>query len=99
VYGVFLPSFDEAYDELSVECIAPTIDTVKPLLGLTRIDRDKTEEGDIVLMLSKGVPSHVGVYVGDGYVLHSTLNCKDTSKLERLNGVYMQSIVEGIYRV
>ena len=96
VYGKHLPSYDVVEDLDPVE-IASLVDTFVPLLPLSRVE--SPGEGDIVLMKYMGYCSHIGLAVGDGYVLHSDPLCRDLSKLDRMTSPRIAARMEGFYRV
>lgn len=57
------------------------------------VEVSSPEEGDLLVIKIQGIPAHVGVYIGEGKVLHSIQKvgvCIE--KLKKFN-------IEGIYRV
>ena len=75
---------------------------VYPLIkqGIALLDGyevDIPEVGDIVVFRLRGVPSHIGIYVGGNQVIHimrSTHSC-----IEKLNSRRLKGRVDGFYRV
>lgn len=57
----------------------------------------KPKTGCLVLLKIMGYPSHIGVYVGGGYMIHSL--CKHDSILERIDRGRWLHRVEGFYDV
>jgi hypothetical protein len=62
---------------------------------------DNPEEGDCVLLLSRGRPSHIGVYCrikDEAWVLHCASNARE-AVLHRIRALPQQGLaVEGYYR-
>lgn len=54
-----------------------------------RIDMENMAEGDLVFFNTRGGVSHVGVYLGDGYFVHSSTN--DGVKISRLDEDYYRA--------
>lgn len=96
VYGKYLPSFD-LIEEPSLPEFAQLIDAELSLLNLPQVGAPL--EGDIVVMRCGRFACHVGLYVGDGYVLHSDILGRDLSKLDRVTAPRIAARIEGYYRV
>lgn len=62
---------------------------------------DDPEEGDAVLLLSRGRMAHIGVYcwiASEAWVLHCASNARQTV-LHRVRDLYLQGLaIEGYYR-
>ena len=67
----------------------------KPLIAGEKLDTP--EIGDVVLLNYRGLPSHIGIYAGDGFILHTTE--KSGSVLQKLDSTEIKGRVEGYYRV
>jgi len=52
------------------------------------------EFGDLVLLKLYGIPAHIGVFIGDGKFLHTSIN--NGSHIDRLSR--WGELVEGFYR-
>lgn len=94
-YGIELP--DPAYHlDLSSEEIARLIDVNQPLFNAVKIEPPK--EGDIVLVWKNGYPSHVGIYLEDGRMLHVTERLG--TLCEKIGSPTLKEhMVEGFYRI
>lgn len=92
-FGKELPAFarQESQEELS-----RIADEARATLGAESVEM--AEPGDILLLSILGLPSHVGVVVGDGYMLH-TLGTLQCSALERYTSPRWAPRVRGVYRV
>lgn len=91
-YGHNLPSFDDEYAALDVKGDEALIKTHLPdLLRLVR----SPSCGDIALMRIRGALSHVGLYLGDGFILHTDHGID--SSLGRVAQLLPR--IEGYYRV
>jgi len=58
---------------------------------------DTPEFGDIVLIKIEGLESHIAVYVGNGFILH-TLVTTQASVVQRINPRW-RHVVSGYYRL
>lgn len=96
VYGVTLPSFN-VVDILDAQEVALLVDEFRPLLPIKEIPTPI--EPSIVLMSYFGRSSHIGLYVGDDFVLHSDPMAKDLSKLDRLTSPRISARIAGYYSV
>lgn len=67
----------------------------KPLIAGEKLDAP--DIGDVVLLNYQGLPSHIGIYAGDGFILHTTE--KSGSVLQKLSSSEIRGRVEGYYRV
>ncbi|MDT8895490.1 NlpC/P60 family protein [Halomonas sp. I1] len=54
------------------------------------------EPYDVVMFNVDGRPNHIGLVIGDGWMLHATRH-KDAC-IERYRGIYSQDRIEGFYR-
>jgi cell wall-associated NlpC family hydrolase len=95
-FGKRLPSYTGQYqdccDDLTVSAL---VDTAIPILKADRLS--SPEPGSVVLIRLRGHLCHVGVYVGDGQMLHA----RDGTGvvLEDLRRGAWKHRVEGYYRV
>ena len=90
-------------DDIEVERVASRLGRVGQMVDLVSAYGEKTynpKEGDAVLMLCRGRPSHIGAYCivdGEPSVLHSMENAGMVvlHKIRELNRVFLS--VEGYY--
>lgn len=97
-YGVQLPGFDAGFsDELyrDPERLAELVNMYRPLVDAQPVS--VPEDGDLAVLTYRGHPSHVGVYVGEGYLLH--VLARTGTVLDRITSIRNQRRVEGFYRV
>ena len=95
-YGLALPTFEGvAYSAEHVGAVGDEIERRIPLVNAHLVE--KAETGDIVLMTSRGYPIHVGVYVGDGMILHN--EPKKGTVLSRAAAPDVAIRIRGYYRV
>lgn len=95
-YGFNLPllntDYTDALDKLQTQVI---FDTNIPLLCGEKIT--KPEEKSVALIKSRGLATHVALYAGDGFIIHSV------NKLgvvcERITTPGFAQLVQGWYRV
>jgi cell wall-associated NlpC family hydrolase len=67
----------------------------RPLLASRRVENP--EPGDVCVLKFHGLPTHLGVYAGGGWILHTL---KGTgSVLQRISDPHLAGRVEGWYRV
>ena len=93
-FAQMLPEYSD-YDPGNQEEEARLIDERLPLIGASRVE--SPEAGDIVQLRYLGAPSHVGVFVGDGMVLHTAP--KKGVVLESLSSVNLASRIVGYFRI
>lgn len=95
-YGKHLPPLDTAYLEAGDrDEVAELLRSLRPLLAGEPIA--VPEPGDVAVILVRGTPCHLGLYVGDGYVLEARYG-RD-SVLERVSDARISRRIEGYYRV
>ena len=87
-YNVQLPLYaEQAYESLNVRQVGEIIRDRKPGLLESFTEVNDPKQGDIVLLLGRGIPRHVGIYVGEElghpYLLHTT-SARGQSYCERL---------------
>lgn len=100
---IFLNEYKYNFPLLSVDydnalCIAETKKLFSqnvPILCAEKIA--EPEEKAVALMRTKGSLCHVGVYAGDGFIIHSRHNIG--AVCERFTNPMLASCVEGWYRV
>lgn len=61
------------------------------------VQKDTPDYGDIIVFNMKGNPCHVGVYVGNGKVLHVLRGTEGV--IERLSSHRLKGRVEGYYEI
>jgi len=93
--GVDLPPLAGAYQNDDRKRISQLTDETMPLVGARKVD--VPIDGDIVLMRMRGMPTHVGVYVSPGMVLHT--HRRTDSVIQRIDSLSLRSRIEGYYRV
>ena len=95
-FGKELPALSSEYssadDFIETEKV---LSAHRPLLAGRQVE--SPEPGDICVIKYMGFPSHVGIYVGDGLVLH-TLRAT-WSVLQRCGDPHLKGRIEGWYRV
>jgi cell wall-associated NlpC family hydrolase len=93
--GIELPSFDVGYEKSTDSGdVARLVDEGRPLIGAARVSDPRP--GDIVLLMIRGLPCHVGVYVGGGCMLHARR--RTAAVVEDLRSPMWSRRVEGYYR-
>jgi cell wall-associated NlpC family hydrolase len=92
-FGKALPEFP--HEDADQHGLAGVVVTSLPLAPVDRIAQP--EPGDLVLLRLLGVPCHIGIAVGEGYMLHTLY--RHDSALERLAGSRWAPRIEGYYRV
>ncbi|HNU27161.1 MAG TPA: NlpC/P60 family protein [Planctomycetota bacterium] len=92
-FGRDVPAFD--HEDGSPHRLASVVESAMPTIGAERVERP--EPGDLALLKLHGDPCHVGVVIGDGYMIH-TLGRHD-SALDRPEGPRWAPRLEGYYRV
>ena len=94
-YGILLPElldYDNALDSTQTSLV---VAQNQPLIVGEKLDQP--EEGDLVLMTSRGVSGHIGVYIGNNLILHTT---KQTGAVtEPLSSRRLKTKIKGFYRV
>jgi cell wall-associated NlpC family hydrolase len=96
VFDVELPSLDEKYERASDGVVVShLVDMQRPILGAERTTAP--HPGDVVLLQLRGLPCHVGVYVGDQCMLH--VRRGTNAVVESLTSPRWSRRVEGYYRV
>ena len=93
-YGKDLPDFyyPDAMDKKNVKRL---LNANRPLLAGT--ETEEPEEGDVAIIKYGGVPCHMGIFVGDGKILH--IRSKTDSILERVTSPRLKSRIAGYYKV
>jgi len=94
VYGKELPDFYYP-DAMDKKNIRKLLDQNQPLLAGT--ETDEPEEGDIAIMKYGGIPCHIGIYVGEGKILH--IRVKTDSILERVGSARLKARIAGYYKI
>ncbi|WP_321991536.1 NlpC/P60 family protein [Marispirochaeta aestuarii] len=91
-YGIDLPELNYYSAELDNRQL---IDASKPTLKAEEVL--DPEQGDIVLIALGMDPSHVGIYLDGGFVLHTSAHYGTCC--ERIDGWRLRNRIRGIYRV
>ncbi len=93
-FGKELPDFYYK-NALNKEEVRNLINVNRPLLAGKKTKRPKP--GDVAVIRYRGIPCHIGVYVGEGKILH--IKQGTDSIIERANSVHLKARIEGYYRV
>lgn len=96
VYGVQLPTLNGEYQHGNRAALEQFVDATKATVGAIPVD--DPEPGDLVVLRYQGKATHVGVYVGDGLVVHN-VGGNHTSRIERRDSPGIARRIEGWYRV
>lgn len=95
-FNTTLPDLRDLYiNALDTNETAPLYKKYAPLLR-----GDKTacpKSGDAAVMLERGLPTHLGIYAGGGYILHATRHLGTV--LQRTTSPDLKGRVEGYYAV
>lgn len=95
-YGIFLPALSDGYSDACLTGeTAGLFRANAPLILGERIM--KPQEKALAIIRFCGVPSHVGLYAGDGYIIHSRF--KAGAVCERTSSPLLSGRIEGWYRV
>lgn len=95
-YSLLLPMLDGKYiDALDTEITKELFRQYVPLLCGNRIA--KPEEKAIAVIKTQGLATHVALYAGDGFIIHTMLNTGTVC--ERLSSPTLTGRIEGWYRV
>lgn len=95
-YGKNLPALDVGYKDACNPAETNKIYAKnKPLIAGRRIAQPVPGCG--VVLKYSGLPTHVGVYVGGGYILHTT--AQTGAVLEAVGSPHIRCRIEGFYNV
>lgn len=92
-FNIELPSYASAYTDAAEH--AETALAISQGRSLWQ-QVETPETGDVVLLRILREPTHVGIYVGEGFMLHVRRGANTC--LERLNAPFWRTRVEGFYR-
>lgn len=73
-FGIDLPSYAGSYDGTGREHVAELgrlVDATRPLLDLDEIPAGAERLGDAILLRALGQPSHIGLVIEPGLMLHT----------------------------
>ena len=93
--GIDLPDVDGYANALIPELTNPLFEKYSPLILGER--HESPEPNDMALILNHGLPTHIGVYVGDMYILHTVRRIG--SCLQRITDRDLTGRIEGYYGV
>jgi cell wall-associated NlpC family hydrolase len=95
-FGDDLPVFSNDYSDAdNFSETEKLLRAQRPLLAGRQVAAPET--GDVCVLRFHGLPAHLGIYAGGGYLLHTL---KGTgSVLQRLSDPHLAGRVEGWYRV
>lgn len=95
-FGKDLPAHADGYESMDDRALlALLIDAKRPTINARPVS--KVESGDLVLIRYCGFPCHIGLYVGDGLLLH--VESGRNTVLEPLTSTHLSTRIEGFYRV
>lgn len=94
-YNIIIPDFIDYDSSEDRESIKNLIDINKPLLNA--IKKEYPEYGDICVFNIFGFPSHFGIYIGEGIILHIMRGCE--SVCDKLNSPRLKGRLEGFYEL
>jgi cell wall-associated NlpC family hydrolase len=63
----------------------------------TRISRDQVQPGDLLFFYSESSPSHVGIYAGNGMMVHGSNPSKPLEEVALAD--YCEGVLTGVVRV
>lgn len=92
--GIELPSYIDVYQ--TTKDIEIT-ETIKKEQAIKWESVEKPVRGDVVLLRIKGLPWHVGIYLGDNRILHVEQGCD--SVIENLGRSKWKNRILGYYRM
>lgn len=94
-YGKKIPDFWDYSHAHDIKAVADLIMNNKSIVSSKK--KDSPDEGDVVVFRHGGVASHIGLYVGNGLVVHMlngvNANCNKLKAVEKLYKV------EGFYEI
>lgn len=93
--GKNLPDFEDYINPKDREQIQNLIIKNKPLISAKQIDTP--EEGCIAVFNIRHHPTHLGVYIGNNYILHTMQG--SNSLLEKIDSPRLRGRLEGFYEV
>ena len=91
-----MPLLSNQYENaLATNQTNPLVNKYKPLLVGTR--KKVAELGNLVVILNQGLPTHLAIYAGDNYILHTVK--KVGTVLQRLSDYDLKNRIEGYYGI
>ncbi len=95
-FDAILPDLRDLYQNaLDTNETAPIYKKYAPLLRGEKMERPKP--GDAAVILERGLPTHLGIYAGGGFILHVTRHFGTI--LQRTTNPNLKGRVEGYYAV
>jgi len=95
-YGIELPELTDNYaDALNVRETARLFAEKRPVLAAEKITGP--QEKAVVVITEHGVPAHIGIAAGGGYILHTGIKTGSVCQRETHPG--LRGRIEGYYRV
>ena len=91
-FGNDWPSFVGDYDDDSIDEVGSAVALHKSKFHQVEVP----EIGDIVLMNRRGVPTHIGIYIGNGRMIHNDIGV--ATCIQSLGSPKEKSRIEGFYR-
>ena len=95
-YQIDLPQLSNDYSSaLNIEETKKLFTEQRPALASFKLD--KPQEKAVVIITEHGCPCHIGVFAGNGYILHTGI--KTGSVCQRETHPALRGRIEGYYRV
>lgn len=95
-FDAILPDLRDLYQNaLDTSETAPLYQKYAPLLRGDKSNCPKA--GNVAVIMERGLPTHLGIYAGGGYILHVTRHFGTI--LQRVTNPNLKSRVEGYYAV
>jgi cell wall-associated NlpC family hydrolase len=95
-YNIYLPELSNDYSNaLNVKETARLFAEQRPVLAAEELS--KPQSGSVVVITEHGVPAHVGMFAGGGYILHTGIKTGSVCQKETHPG--LRGRIEGYYRV
>lgn len=95
-YGIYLPELSCSYsDALNVKETSSLFAENLPVLAARKISN--LEEKAVVVITEHGIPAHIGISAGEGFILHTGV--KTGSVCQRESHPGLRGRIEGYYSV
>lgn len=95
-YYVFLPELKSDYQALNSQETKLLFSEYAPILCGTKIEAPE-EKAVCLIRTTAGFLTHVGIYAGDGFIIHS--RNRTGAVCERINSHFLTGRIEGWYHV
>jgi len=95
-YNIILPELSNNYDNANnIEETTMLFKEYRPVLAAEKISNPR--EKAVVIITEQNRPCHIGIYAGDGYILHT--GAKTGSVCQRETHPGLRGRIEGYYNV